>query len=75
VPLLTDSELLGAFCLVLYGLGEYDNLAAAAEEIVKIKDVYYPDPDSEKIYSEYFQLYKDAYVSLKDLFKDLSGIR
>ena len=42
--------------------------------IVKIKDVYYPDPDSEKIYSEYFQLYKDAYVSLKDLFRDLLGI-
>lgn len=75
VPLLTDSELLGALCLALYGLGEYDNLAAAAEKIVRIKDVYYPDPDSEKIYSEYFQLYKDAYVSLKDLFKDLSGIR
>ncbi len=74
-PLLTDSELLGDLCLALYGLGEYDNLTAAAEEIVKIKDVYYPDPDSEKIYGEYFQLYKDAYVSLKDIFRDLSGIR
>ena len=36
----------------LYGLGEYDNLAAAVEEIVQIRDVYYPDPDSEKIYGE-----------------------
>ena len=75
VPLLTDSELLGDLCLALYGLGEYDNLAAAAAEMVKIKDVYYPDPGSEKVYGDYFQLYKDAYVSLKDLFRDLSGIR
>ncbi len=72
VPVLKESELAGDLCLALYGLGIYNNLAEASNNIVKIDKIFSPEHGMKDIYDEYFHIYRDTYSSLKNIFKDLS---
>jgi xylulokinase len=74
VPESSESELLGNLVLALRALGETDDLAGAADRVVRIKTVYEPDIDATKIYREYFELYKESYKSLKQIFASLNRI-
>jgi xylulokinase len=68
LPSCSDSELLGAACLGLAALGRYASPAQAAERVVRIAGVYEPRPQAAPVYREIFQLYREAYTSLKALF-------
>ena len=75
VPLLQDSDLAGDACLALYGLGEFDSVAAAAEAVVKMGAAFEPDMQKKALYDEMFGLYRDCYRGLKPVFKKLSTPR
>ncbi len=71
VPESTESELLGNLVIALRALGDTDELADTADRIVRIRDVYEPDPNRHALYSEYFEIYRDSYKRLKDIFSSL----
>ena len=75
VPESTESELLGNLAIALRSLGDTDELSECADRIVRIKDTYEPDAARHSMYSEYFELYRESYRNLKDIFGSLGAIR
>ncbi len=62
-----DAACLGAAMLAGVGAGMYPSLPEAARIIVRIKDVYDPDPAEAARYAETYALYRDLYPTLKPL--------
>lgn len=75
VPETSDSELIGDLCFALAGTGRFDSIAEAAEETVHFRETLEPDPAAYSVYSEYFELYREAYGGLKNIFEKLSSMR
>lgn len=75
VPESTESELLGNLVIALRALGDTDELSESADRIVRIQNIYEPDTARNGMYSEYFQLYRDSYRNLKDIFGSLGALR
>ena len=75
VPETSDSELLGDLCFALAGTGRFGSIAEAAEETVRFRETIEPNRAAHSLYSEYFELYRDAYGGLKKIFEKLSTVR
>lgn len=73
VPEVSLSELTGGLCTALYGLGRFGSLKEASERIVSIKKVFEPG-NSRSIYDDLFELYREGYMNLKDLYKKMASI-
>jgi xylulokinase len=73
VPAQRDSDLAGDACLALFGLGDYDSIAAASEATVRMGAVFEPDAARGRIYDGMFELYRAIYRGLKAVFAGLSG--
>ncbi len=73
VPEVALSELTGALCTALFGLGRFDSLKEASQKIVSISKVFEPGND-RNIYDDLFRLYRESYQSMKDLFERLALI-
>jgi xylulokinase len=73
LPAVEDPDLTGDACLALYGLGDYDSVSRAAEDIVKIGEAFEPRPGNRAVYDELFPLYRESYVKLKTVFARLGG--
>jgi len=73
VPAQRDSDLAGDACLALFGLGDYDSIAAASEATVSMGAVFEPDAARGRIYDGMFELYRAIYRGLKAVFAGLSG--
>ena len=58
-----DSELIGCACAAFKGLGLYGSLAEASREMVRVKEVYKPDPKAFSVFSRLFEDYLK--ISLK----------
>jgi xylulokinase len=58
----------GDALLVGLGSGIYTDLAATAQQIVRIRAVYEPDTDRHARYSQMYALYRDLYTHLRDDF-------
>ena len=65
----TEAPALGAAIVGAVALGIYDDIRTAAEEMVKVKGKISPRRTFRKEYDFHFQMYKDAYVHLKEYFK------
>jgi xylulokinase len=74
VPEVQDSELLGDACIGLYALGNYPNLGAASEDLVRIGRVYEPEPELRELYDRLFELYRASYRGLKEVFAELARV-
>lgn len=74
VPESSESELLGNLVLALRALGDSDTLAETADKIVRINNVYEPDAEAGKVYRDYFELYKESYKNLKQIFASLNSL-
>jgi xylulokinase len=72
VPAAADPDLAGDACLALYGLGEYDSIAVAADSIARMGAVFEPDPRALGVYDEMFPLYRETYRGLRSVFTALS---
>ncbi len=74
VPESSESELIGDFIIGLKALGDTDSLAETADKTVRIKEVFEPDQDNHRLYSEYFEVYRESYKNLRDVFVSLKQI-
>jgi len=54
-----ESTAIGALILIKVSLGHYPSVHAAAEDLVSIRKVIYPNQNNVQIYSEAFSLYKE----------------
>jgi sugar (pentulose or hexulose) kinase len=67
VPAIQDAELVGSLVVAMHALGDYSNLAEAAEHLVGIESVYQPDPSVEGLYADLFVRYRETYRNLKNI--------
>ncbi len=81
IPREIEAPALGAAILGAVGVGIYDNINEAAENMVQIMCRFNPRIAVHNKYGLFFQMYKDAYLHLKDYFehyyspKDVSRVR
>lgn len=69
-----ESTALGAGMLAATGCGMYDNLQDAIDNMVKVKDRFEPIPENVAKYEELYQIFNDAYDSLKvKVFPEISA--
>ncbi len=73
VPEVSLSELTGGLCTALFGLGRFGSLKDASQKIVSIAKVFEPGND-RNIYDDLFNLYREGYRSLKELYGRLALI-
>lgn len=59
VPAIEDGELLGCACSEFKGMGYFSSLSEASESLVRIKEVYRPDPKAFEKYSRLFREYAE----------------
>ena len=64
-----ETTALGAGILALKGSGLLDSLSEAVRLTTHVVETREPDPESHKIYEEYYQLYRDTYFSLLPVFE------
>ena len=72
VPSVPDSELLGAACIGLAAIGEFDNFAEAAGRCVQIESEIMPDKENWSLYTDLFSQYRELYRKLKNIFEELA---
>lgn len=54
--------------MVLLGQREYENLKLVAEHFAKVRMIIRPDEENHKKYEYMYELYRDTYASLKEMF-------
>ena len=59
--------------LAAVACGEYENVEAAAEKIVKIIDTVEPEPELVEKYEARYQQFKEIYPACKPLFAQMQG--
>lgn len=64
-----EGPALGGAMLAAVGCGEFENVEAAAEKIVKIVDTVEPEEELVKKYEERYQKFRQIYPAVKGLFK------
>ena len=63
-----EGPALGGAMLAAVGCGEFENVEAAAEKIVKVIDTVEPEKELVEKYEERYQKFKKIYPAVKDLF-------
>lgn len=63
-----DSSILGLAIVAGKSAGIFNCVKESADKLVKIKKVYYPNPDNAQIYSNMLKVYENLYPSLKENF-------
>lgn len=63
----SEATSLGTAILAGVATGLYQSFESAVEELVKVKEVFYPDPNRNKIYKERFEIYKKIYPALRQI--------
>ena len=58
----------GAAMLALIGQGIYENVKNAAERFVRIRMIIKPNQENHKKYIRMYELYKDTYQTVKELY-------
>ena len=71
--LIEEATSFGAAIAGGVGVGLFSSIEEAAK-IVKIVDIIEPDLDKKRVYDSYYNLFKDAYLKLKNIFHDLTDI-
>jgi len=56
------------------GLGIYQDIRIALEEMVTIHNRYEPNPDNEELYQQLYQIFRNLYHHLKEDFDDLAAV-
>jgi len=68
IPEVDDAAALGAALLAGTGVGQYTNLRKAAEETVKNKNVFTPNPENHGLYAEAYRNYRTVYSQVEKGF-------
>ncbi len=75
LPETTEAAAFGAALLGGAAAGKVNDVKKTAEELVKVKEVYQPDPSASAAYQERFGLYKKIYPALKSINHELTALR
>ena len=75
LPQTTETTALGAGMLGMVGTGLSSSLEEAAGQTVQIREVLEPNPKSQSVYEESYQLYLSTYRALLPVFEQLSRIQ
>lgn len=67
----SEGGALGVAILAMVADGVYKDIKEAVKAIIKTKDITVPNPDWILAYDKKYILYKKAYLSLKEYFKEL----
>ncbi|MCQ2566991.1 MAG: FGGY-family carbohydrate kinase [Mogibacterium sp.] len=59
---------LGSSLVGFVSMGEFDSYEEASAAMIHTGDIYYPDPEQHKLYSELFAIYEKLYGSLKKTY-------
>jgi xylulokinase len=70
----SDVTSLGAAILASVGVKVYSRISEAVENMVKISERIKPDLENHKKYSKIYEVYKEVYPNLKEVFNKLSLI-
>lgn len=69
-----ETTAIGAAMIALVGVGIFSSTEEAFKQFCHLDYVYEPNASNHEIYSEYFELYKSVYESLKDCYKERAQI-
>jgi len=69
-----ETTSLGAAILALHGAGLVSSLNEGVDLIVKPMETRYPDPQTQSIYEDYYQLYRQVYFNLLPVFETAAEI-
>lgn len=69
-----ETTALGAGILALTGSGLLDSLSEAVSLTTHVVETRDPNPENQKIYEEYYQLYRETYFSLLPVFERAANV-
>ena len=72
VPMVEEGPSMGGAMMAAVACGEYESVEACAEQIVKIKETVLPEEELTQKYNERYNVFKQLYPALKDVFPKLS---
>lgn len=67
VPKIREATALGAAIIAGVGVGVYDSIETAVDEIVQLDDTYYPDAKNTALYNDLYKQWQDIYRAQLDL--------
>jgi len=70
----TEGAPFGAALLAGVGTSVYENVREACDAAISISSLTHPNGKINKIYRDYYQIYRELYPSLKDKFKETSNL-
>ena len=70
-PAAEEGPSLGGAMLAMVACGEYANVRAAAEKIVRVKSTTLPDPAAVQKYAGKYKIFKQLYPALKGVFAQM----
>jgi xylulokinase len=56
------------------GYEVFKDVEEACSKLIKVSDSVYPIEENKDKYNEVYKIYRNLYYTLKDTFKDVSGI-
>lgn len=71
----SETAALGAAILAGVGSGVYKDIESATKSIVKKKDIVNPNMNNHLEYMNYYNVYKNLYINLKESFNEISKIK
>ena len=67
-PAVSEAGCLGCAILAGNAIGVYPSISEACQNLVKLNRTFEPNAEFHKIYNEQFELYKEIYPRMKDVF-------
>ena len=71
IPEVEEGPAMGACMLAMVGCGAYENVEAAVNAIVKVKEVVKPEPELVGLYDQRYSEFSQIYPALKNVFKNI----
>ena len=72
VPEVEEGPSMGGAMMAAVACGEYDSVEACANAIVKVKETVWPEEELTRKYNERYNVFKQIYPALKDIYPMLS---
>jgi xylulokinase len=70
----SEAACFGAALLAGKAVGKWAKVTEAAEQLVKVREVFEPDEKERRLYDERFALYRQLYPTLRDWLHRLSAL-
>ena len=72
VPEVIDAAMLGSAVIAGVGVGAFTDFESGAQQMVRTRAKYAPDPANPAHYRSLFKIYRDLYPALQPLFHRVS---